>query len=64
MDHTATTIDKVKKGDYFRLKIDGPVYVAQGYNRNTRKYSASKFDDVNAFTEKKKGFTVYVDFTF
>lgn len=64
MNHTPTTIDKVVKGDYFRLKVNGPVYVAQGYNRSTGKYSASKFDDVNAFTEKKKGFVVYVDFDF
>jgi hypothetical protein len=64
MEHKETAIEKVKKGDYFRLKVNGPVYVADGYNRSTRKYSAFKFDDINAFVERKKGVIVFTGFDF
>lgn len=59
-----STIEKVKKGDYFRFPGRKPVYVADGYNRHTRKYSAHKFDDVNTFAERKRGCVVEIDFEF
>lgn len=41
-----------------------PVYLAQGYNRSIRKYEGSKWADINAYTEKKKGTLVLIDFDF
>lgn len=78
---TFTTIDKVKKGEYFKIAIrskhkDGDagfyttltvmptVYVADGYNRSTKKYSAYRFEDINHFIEKKKNTPVQIGFDF
>jgi hypothetical protein len=62
--HTETKIELVKKGEYIRFKVDGPVYVKGDYNRHTKKYEASKFEDINHYTEKKKGTKVYIGFDF
>jgi hypothetical protein len=59
-----TTIEKVKKGDYFRMPNKKTVYVFDGYNRHTRKYSYYKYHDVNSFGEKKKGTIVEINFDF
>jgi hypothetical protein len=61
---TTTTIEKVKKGDLFRLIGQQTVRVADGYNRMTRKYSFIKFDDICAFGEREKGTMVEIDFDF
>lgn len=58
------TIEKVKKGNYFRLKENSPIYVADGYNRTTKKYSTYKFDDISSFREFKNGTVVIVNFEF
>jgi len=58
------TIEKVKKGDCFRFPGKKTVYIHDGYNRSTRKYSYFKFEDVNEFREKKKGTLVEIDFDF
>lgn len=58
-------INKLKKGDYFKLNDKGrTVYVYDGYNRSTKKYEAYKFDDIGAFREFKKGRLIFTDFTF
>lgn len=57
-------IERVKKGDYFRFVGKKPVYVADGYNRFTKKWSAYRFDDISAFRETKKGTMVEIDFDF
>lgn len=65
-----TTIEKVKKGDYFKLLFKGgrastQVYVAQGYNHEARKYWYVPFNDVlGAGYGRKKGTTVVIDFDF
>ena len=59
-----TTIEKVKKGDIFRMPGKTRVYVADGYNRFTRKYSAYRWDDINHPFEKRKGTIVEIDFDF
>jgi len=59
-----TTIDKLKKGDYFRLPGKQRVYVRKEYSREAKKYEASRFDDVNHFIYKKKGTIVEIDFDF
>lgn len=58
-------IQDLKKGDYFKLKESSSiVYVYDGYNRMTRKYSAYKFSDICAYTEKKKNYQVFINFEF
>lgn len=58
-------INKLKKDDFFKLSEEGKtVYVYKGYNRMTKKYYASKFDDISAYREWKKGKKVFVDFEF
>jgi hypothetical protein len=62
-------IEELKVGDLFTAKkIDNPkdtqVYVHDGYNRFTKKYSAHKFSDISAFREWKKGTIIYTDFEF
>ena len=59
-----TTIEKVKKGNYFRLENRTTVYIADGYNRSTKKYSAYSYMDINHFIEKKKGTIVEIDFEY
>jgi len=65
-----TTIEKVKKGDYFKLlfkggRVSAQVYVAQGYNHQARKYWYVPFNDVlGGGFGKKKGTTVVIDFDF
>jgi hypothetical protein len=60
-----TTIEKVKKGDYFKLKPESNiVYVRGDYNRFTKRYEAYKFEDINSFREFKKGKEVIIGFTF
>ena len=55
-------IEEVKKGDYFRMKETSPVYVADGYNRSTKKYSSYRIDNISTFKELKKGTIVITDF--
>lgn len=59
-----TTIEKVKKGECIRFKVDGPVWVKGDYIRAEKKYEVSKFDDVNHYGYKKKGTIVFTDFNF
>lgn len=64
-----TTLNKVKKGDYFTLKpienpLENQVYIRDDYDRETKKYSYYKFSDINRFGEKKGTTTVYINFTF
>ena len=61
-----TTIRKIKKGDYFRLKKSetAPVWVRGEYERSIKKYSCYKFDDINHdhfYSGDKK---VYINFIF
>lgn len=58
------TIEKLKKGQYFKLINGSAVLVFDGYNRFTRKYSYYRFDDINRFGEKKKGTLIITDFEF
>lgn len=65
----ATTIAKLKKGDFFTLKpIEEPsesrVYIRGDYERSEKKYSCTKFSDVNHETFKKGSTVVYTNFTF
>ena len=55
---------KVKKGEVFRYKANGPVWVREEYDRSAKKYVVSKFDDT-CHTSLKAGATeVLVGFIF
>lgn len=58
------TIKSAPKGEYVRLKESGPVYVRGDYNREAKRYSLTKFDDVN-FERLVKGTAIcFVGFEF
>ena len=65
-----TTIEKLKKGDLFKImrfanaKPSVQVYVFDGYNRSTKKYSAYKFEDICSFRDFNKAYTITTDFIF
>lgn len=62
---TATTIEMLQKGDYFRFPGQTRVYVRAGYiGGKTYQYSAYRFDDVNHFICKDKGTIVEIGFDF
>ena len=55
-DVKVVAIDKVKKGHYFRLLGTAKVYVANGYDRVSRMYTAYRLDgELNSYIMKRKG---------
>lgn len=59
---TVITIAELKKGDYFQLKPNGPMYVRSTFShrKNGKSYyNCYKFDDVNA-ERQLKGETVVI----
>lgn len=61
---TQTTIKEVKKGEYFRLAPNGPVWVRGYYERSSRKYEAYKYDNINSESFFKGDKKCYIDFDF
>lgn len=59
-----TTLKELKKGDYFKLKPNGRVYVRSDYDRSTKKYEYYDFDDVNIWHQTKGSKEVITDFEF
>lgn len=58
-------INQLKKGDLFKVKESAKdVYLYDGYNRFTKKYSAYKYEDINSFREFKKDTKVFINFEF
>lgn len=58
-------IEKLKKGDFFKRKEGAKdIFVFDGYNRSTKKYSSYKYEDINSFMEFKKGTKVFINFEF
>ena len=62
-------LKEVKKGDFFTRKaIDEPterqVYIRGEYDRESKKYECTRFDDINAVIYLKGTTEVYTDFTF
>ena len=56
-----TTINKLMVGDIFQLRRDGRLYVRESYNRSTRKYEYTDYDDENLFHECSGSLKVLVD---
>lgn len=42
-----TTIRQAKKGEFVQLKENGPVWVRGDYDRSSKTYCLTKFDDIN-----------------
>ena len=58
-------IETLKKGAFLKLSpTSSVVYVYDGYNRFTKKYSYYAFNDINHFGEKKKGTLITIGFDF
>ena len=62
----ATTIDKVKQGELFRLSNSesAPVWVRGYYYRPDKEYEAYKYEDTCHENFFKKGRKVWVDFEY
>lgn len=63
------TLNQLKKGEWFTLKpIEYPkesqVYVRGDYERSEKKYSCSKWSDINAERFLKGTTVVYTEFIF
>jgi hypothetical protein len=58
------TIEKVKKGDLFRLPNGKETYQMDGYCRTTKKYVGQAWSDISKSIYKKKGTLVLIDFEF
>lgn len=59
-----TNIKSVKKGEFFRLTENGPVWVRGYYERSEKKFEAYRFDDINHESFFKGERKCFVDFEF
>ena len=61
-----TELRNVKHGDFFRLSNSetAPVLVRGDYNRDSKKFEAYKYDNVNYWNEFRGSRIVFVDFEF
>ena len=63
---TKTAIAKIKKGEFFKLSNSetSPVWVRGDYVRSEKKFSCTKFDDINHENFFKGDKEVFIDFEF
>lgn len=61
---TPIKLSEVKKGDFVRFKIDGPVWMKGHYDRTSKTFALHKFDDVNHETFKKGKTIVFIGFDY
>lgn len=63
---TKTTIAKIKKGEFFKLSNSetSPVWVRGDYVRSEKKFSCTKFDDINHENFFKGDKEAFIDFEF
>ena len=61
-----TELRNVKHGEFFRLSNSetAPVWVRGDYNRDSKKFDAYKYNDVNYCNEFRGSRIVFVDFEF
>lgn len=57
-------IAKLPKGEYIRLKENGPVYVRGDYCPSTKKYELEKADDMNRLVYRKGTTLVHAGFDY
>lgn len=65
----AKKLKDVRKGEWFTRKPiedpkDNQIWIRGDYDRETKKYCSSNFDDINRFIYLKGETTVYVGYTF
>lgn len=58
------TLAQLPKGEYIRLTENGPVWIRGDYDRSSRKYELTRFDDVNRVAYRKGTTTVFAGFSF
>ena len=63
------TVKDLKRGDFFTVKpIENPtekqVYIRGDYDRSTKKYTCTRFDDICTTRDFPGSKTVFTDFTF
>ena len=64
-DHTATTVKATKKGEYIRLKPNGPVWIRGEFCRSGRNtYEIQSADDINRVIYRKGTTVIYTGFTY
>lgn len=66
MNHTARKLKDVPRGEFVRLypADSAPVWIRGGFDRRTRRYSLTRFDDLNHELLRRGDFPVFVGFTF
>ena len=64
MQYKTIEIEKLAKGEYFRMPGKQKVYIRKDYCRYNKKYEGQSFDDISAFKHLKKGTMVEYDFDF
>jgi hypothetical protein len=57
-------IAKLPKGEFIRFKVDGPVYIRGDYDRSTRTFELTAFNDVNRCIYRPGSTPVLAGFTF
>lgn len=57
-------ISHLKKGDFFKLRENGKVYVRAEFDRSSKRYMYYDFDDVNNWHSATATRVVIVDFQF
>lgn len=62
--HTLTTVKACKAGEYIRLVVNGPVYIRGAYDRSTKSYELTCFDDIGRSRFLGGARRVFVGFTF
>lgn len=55
---------EVPNGAYIRLSVGGPVWVRGAYDRSAKRFSLTKFDDMNHESLATRTRMVLADFTF
>lgn len=62
--HTQTTVRQVKKGEMVRLNKDGRVYTRGDYDRESKSYELSAWDDIGHAIYVRAERKVFVGFDF
>jgi len=62
--HAEAQVKDIKRGEYIRLKVNGPVWIRGDYCAASKAYELQAFDDANRCTYRKGTATVFHGFTF
>lgn len=62
--HLEVLLREVKKGDLVRLRKNGGVYIRGDYDRESKRYELTKWDDVSKTSYYRGDRKVFIGFTF